>query len=116
MSKAITLKQNTEFHRAYGRGKFRAAPAVITYAVKNRGFGCRIGITTSKKIGNAVERNRCRRIIRAAFSSISSECSGNWDIVFVARQKTKSLKTGDIAPVMKHQLTELGVIRIKDGS
>lgn len=116
MSKAITLKQNTDFHRAYGRGKFKTAPAVITYAVRNRGFGPRIGITTSKKIGNAVERNRCRRIIRAAFSSISPECSGNWDIVFVARHKTKSLKTGDIAPVMKQQLTELGVIRKTTGA
>lgn len=111
MSKTVTLKQNTEFHRAYGRGKVKAAPAIVTYAVKSRGMGCRIGVTTSKKLGSAVERNRCRRIIKAAYSSISSRCEGNWDIVFVARHKTKSLKTGDIAPVMLAQLTELGVIR-----
>ena len=111
MSGAVTLKQNTEFHRAYGRGKVRTAPGLVTYVVKNRGLGCRIGITAAKKLGCAVERNRCRRIIRAAFSSISPECSGNWDIVFVARFKTKKAKSTDLVPIMRAHLTELGIVR-----
>lgn len=116
MSKLVTLKQNTEFHRAYGRGKVKTSSGLVTYVVKNRGQGCRVGITTAKKLGSAVERNRCRRIIRAAFSSLSSECSGNWDIVFVARFKTKKLKSCDLAPIMQAHLKELGVITARDGS
>lgn len=116
MSKLVTLKQNTEFHRAYGRGKVKTSPGLVTYVVKNRGQGCRVGITTAKKLGSAVERNRCRRIIRAAFSSLHTECSGNWDIVFVARFKTKKLKSCDLAPIMHSQLKELGVITARDGS
>ena len=111
MSGAVTLKQNSEFHRAYGRGKVRTSPVLVTYAVKNRGMGCRIGITAAKKLGSAVERNRCRRIIRAAFSSISPFCNGNYDIVFVARFKTKKQKSSNLVPVMQKHLTELGVIR-----
>jgi ribonuclease P protein component len=111
MSYPVTLKQNTEFNRAYGRGKVKASPALVTYAVKNRGLGCRIGITAAKKLGSAVERNRCRRIIRAAFSSLSPECNGNWDIVFVARFKTKKVKSTDLTSVMRSHLTELGIIR-----
>ena len=114
MQKALTLKQNTEFHRAYGRGKVQASPMLVTYVVKNRGQGVRLGITAAKKLGSAVERNRCRRIIRAAFSSIYPECSGNFDIVFVARFKTKKLKSSDLEPVMRRHLTELGVV--KDGA
>ena len=114
MQKALTLKQNTEFHRAYGRGKVRTSPVLVTYAVKNRGQGVRLGITAAKKLGSAVERNRCRRIIRAAFSSIYPDCSGNYDIVFVARFKTKKLKSSDLEPVMRKHLTELGVV--KDGA
>ena len=109
MSGAVTLKQNSEFHRAYGRGKVRTSPVLVTYAVKNRGMGCRTGITAAKKLGSAVERNRCRRIIRAAFSSIYPQCSGNYDIVFVARFKTKKLRSSDLEPVMRSHLTELGV-------
>lgn len=111
MSGAVTLKQNSEFHRAYGRGKVKTSPILVTYAVKNRGMGRRIGITAAKKLGSAVERNRCRRIIRAAFSSISPECSGNWDIVFVARFKTKKAKSTDLVPIMRSHLTELGIVR-----
>ena len=110
MQKPVTLKQNTEFHRAYGRGKVKAAPSIVTYVVKNRGQGIRMGITAAKKLGSAVERNRCRRIIRAAFSSIYPQCSGNYDIVFVARFKTKKLKSSDLEPVMRNHLTELGVV------
>lgn len=116
MPKATTLKQNTDFHRAYGRGKVKTSPALVTYAVKNRGLGCRIGITTSKKLGSAVERNRCRRIIRAAFSSVYPLCSGNWDIVFVARFKTKKLKSTDILPVMEQHLSQLGIIKAQTGA
>lgn len=111
MSGAVTLKQNSEFHRAYGRGKVRTSPVLVTYAVKNRGMGCRTGITAAKKLGSAVERNRCRRIIRAAFSSIYPDCGGNYDIVFVARFRTKKLKSSDLEPVMRSHLTELGVVR-----
>ena len=114
MQKALTLKQNTEFHRAYGRGKVRTSPVLVTYAVKNRGQGVRLGITAAKKLGSAVERNRCRRIIRAAFSSIYPDCSGNYDIVFVARFKTKKLRSNVLEPVMRQHLTELGVV--KDGA
>ena len=63
MSKLVTLKQNVEFNHAYNRGKVRISPALVTYAVKSRGKGCRVGVTAGKKLGSAVERNRCRRII-----------------------------------------------------
>ncbi|MCQ2480833.1 MAG: ribonuclease P protein component [Clostridia bacterium] len=115
MSDVVTLKQNTDFHRAYGRGKSKASSVLVTYAVKNRCRCCRVGITTSKKIGSAVERNRCRRIIRAAFSAMRGQCVGGYDIVFVARAKTKHVKTQDVQRVMYEQLTALGVIKTENG-
>lgn len=69
-----------------------------------------MGITTSKKIGNAVERNRARRVIRAAYRSIESQICENYDFVFVARTKTIFTKSGDLAAVMLSQLKKAGVI------
>ncbi len=106
------LKQNSDFRRAYGRGKSYSAPALVTYVLKNNRAGiCRMGITTSKKIGNAVERNRCRRIIRAAFRELSPEIKGGYDFVFVARTRTKNLKSTDIKKDMLQHLTKAGVIK-----
>lgn len=79
--------------------------------MKNRVGVCRVGITTSKKVGCAVERNRSRRIIKAAFQNVfNSGCiSGNWDLVFVARTRTKFKKSTQLEPVMLTMLRELKI-------
>lgn len=105
-----TLNRNADFHRAYRRGKVYTNPALVSYVTKNRAGICRIGITTSKKIGNAVERNRSRRVIRAAFHAVESEINGGWDIVFVARSKTKYLKSTQLEAIMLAHLKQAGVI------
>ena len=110
MSDFVTLKCNTDFRRLYNRGKTVTDPALVIYYSKNRAGICRIGITTSKKIGNAVQRNRARRVIRAAYLSLG-ELQGGYDIVFVARTKTVFKKSTEIGAVMRNQLTSAGIIR-----
>ena len=113
MQKYLSITENTDFQRAYHRGKSCARPALVVYSNKNRVGICRVGITVSKKIGNAVERNRSRRIIRAAFQSVvkSYGITGNYDLVFVARAKTKYLKTPQVEKAMTELLKEVGVIK-----
>ena len=110
MKRTVTLKENCDFRRLYGKGKSFQSPALVSYVMKNRAGICRIGITTSKKIGNAVERNRSRRIIRAAYREIEDRINGNYDIVFVARSRTKYQKSTQIAQLMLSQLEEAGII------
>ena len=114
MQKYVSLNQNTDFHRTYYRGKSCARPALVVYAMKNRVGICRVGITTSKKIGNAVERNRSRRIIRAAYQSVFNQYTlkGNYDIIFVARGKTKYLKSTQIEKAMLECINELGLVEV----
>ena len=107
--KSQTLKENKDFRRLYYRGKSKASDSLVTYAMKSRGK-CRYGITTSKKIGNAVERNRSRRVIRAAFSSLEGRIDGSWDLVFVARGRTAKVKMQYVLLQMEKHLKELGVI------
>lgn len=110
MKKTVTIKSNCDFRRTYGKGKVFQAPALVSYVLKNRAGICRIGITTSKKIGNAVERNRSRRVIRAAYREIEEKINGNYDIVFVARSRTKYQKSTQIAQIMLSQLKKAGVV------
>ena len=109
MTRFVTLNTNSDFRRAYARGKAYTTPALVTYVLKNRAGICRIGITTSKKIGIAVERNRARRVIRAAFDSMPELIPG-YDIVFVARRRTVFSKSTQIAQVMKAQLKSAGLV------
>ena len=113
MQKYLSLNENKDFRRTYHRGKSCAKPALVVYSVKNRVGVCRVGITVSKKIGNAVERNRSRRIIRAAFRSILSTCEtkGSYDIVFVARTKTPYVKSTDVLLSMKKHLQKANALK-----
>lgn len=107
-----SLKQNKDFLRLYYRGKSCAKPAIVVYGMKNRFGSVRVGITTSKKIGNAVERNRSRRVIKAAFQSVlkNNRINGNWDFVFVARTKTKFLKSTKVEKYMLEALEQIGAL------
>ena len=105
-----TLKTNSDFRRAYARGKSYTNPALVMYVRKNRAGSCRIGITASKKIGNAVQRNRARRIIREAFRQINLPLKGHYDLVFVARTKTVYKKSTEIYDIMLPMLMNAGVI------
>lgn len=93
------------------RGRSYTDPALVIYVVKNRAGLCRIGITASKKIGNAVQRNRARRVIREAFRMIKEPVSDRYDIVFVARTKTVYKKSTEIYPIMLEMLKKSGVIK-----
>ena len=108
--KSQTLKMNKDFRRLYYRGKSQASPCLVTYAVKNRLGETRVGITSGKKIGNAVKRNRSRRLIRAAFAALEGRLNDSYDIVFVARTKTPSVKMQIVLAQMEEQLAKLGML------
>ena len=57
-----TLDKNWQFNRVYGRGKSYVHPHCVLYVAKNRLGYTRIGLTATKKVGHAVQRNRARSI------------------------------------------------------
>ena len=106
MKSIVSLKLNKEFKRAYYRGSFRSAPILTSYLIPNgKGYN-RVGITTPKKIGHAVERNRSRRVIRAAYQEVCKNLTfpQGYDLVFVARADTPKVKSTEIAVLMQRQL------------
>ncbi len=107
MFHTTTLTLNKEFRRAYYRGRAFTTPVVVVYAIKNHKGINRIGLTATKKIGKAVQRNRARRIIREAYRLLEVEFPVGWDFVFVARSRTVFCKTGDIMKAMRQAILRL---------
>ncbi|MCI9274379.1 MAG: ribonuclease P protein component [Clostridiales bacterium] len=110
MTNAVTLKENREFRRLYSRGKSYVSPVMVTYVLKNRRGQLRFGITTSKKTGKAVQRNRSRRVIREAFRQLSPQVKPGYDLVFVARGRTPYVKCKEVRDAMEIQLRQAGVL------
>lgn len=116
MARYAVLKSNTEFRTLYYRGRAQVHPAIITYTRRTRLRDeqgrplIRMGITTGKKVGKAVKRSRCRRVIRAAYDAIYPDLHGSFDIVFVARARLISMKSTDLVPILRRQLHEAGLL------
>ncbi len=105
-----TIKRNGEFTRAYRRGKSYVHPLLVTYVFPRRKGEVRIGITASRKTGGAVQRNRARRVIRAALAEVLTGREAAVDLVLVARVQTAAQKSGAIAKVLQKQLRAAGVL------
>lgn len=87
------LTENREFQLCYRKGKSIVLPYVIVYARKNRLPVNRLGITTGKKVGNAVSRSRARRLIRQAWRENELAAPIGLDIVIVARPRLLGVKS-----------------------
>lgn len=104
MRDIVSLTKNKEFQRVYKKGKSFVSPVLVTYVLKNNKDKVRLGITTSKKTGKAVQRNRARRIIREAYRKLSENIQPGYDIVFVSKARTHRAKMADILVVMSKHL------------
>lgn len=107
----VPIKENRDFRRIYSRGKNLVTPVVVCYTLKNRTGLVRMGITTSKRIGNAVQRNRSRRVIRAAFRELLPRVKSGYDFIFVARAKTPYVKSTSVQRAMEQQMRKAGILQ-----
>ena len=86
MKFSSALKLNHIFRRLYSTKGF-ANSMLVLYARPNRLGVNRVGITTGKKLGHAVVRNRARRRLREVYRLSEHLFKPGYDIVVVARHK-----------------------------
>ncbi len=87
--KRARLSRSSEFQRIYRQGSSTASRhLVLHYFQRLPGTiesGPRLGLSVSKKIGGAVLRNRVKRLLREAFSSVETFVAQDYDYVLIAR-------------------------------
>lgn len=108
MAKLPTLSRNNEFQRVYAKGRYVASKSLVIYLLPNRRNKLRFGITTSKKVGNSVTRNRLRRLIRENLRLMRETLGTGADLVVVARKADKQANLNSIGKEMRHLLARLG--------
>lgn len=104
LKKAYRVKKNSEFQEILRAGKsFANRELVIYYKKKTSQDHFRIGISVGKKIGNAVKRNRIKRLIRESFIQLDNQIIPNVDIIIIARKPTLHMDGNQ----MKRSITHL---------
>ena len=84
LPKSRRLKTPAQFQAAYGRKRSAADGCLIVYACEHDFPGPRLGVSVSKKVGNAVNRNRYKRLFREAFRLVQHQLP-NADYVMIPR-------------------------------
>ena len=102
-SKRMRLLKSPEFRCVFKRRRSAADDVLVVYAIRNDIGWARLGLSVSRKVGNAVVRNRWKRFIREAFRTHQTEIPAGYDYVVIPRA-TASPTFESVAKSL-HQLT-----------
>lgn len=86
------LSRSGDFDAVYRRGKSASSRHLVVYAFRREDAGpddlARLGVSVSRKVGGAVERNRIKRVLREQFAVLAAELPRGMDFVAIARPGT----------------------------
>ncbi len=104
------LSRSGDFDRVYRDGRSHANRYLVLYSFPRGEAGAdqvRLGISVSRKVGGAVERNAVKRALREAFWSIDDRLPPDHDFVLVARPDSAGLVEREGTSGVARALVEL---------
>ena len=104
------LSRSAEFERVYRHGRSVANRFLVLYAFPragDAGAGPRLGLSVSRRVGGAVERNHVKRLLREAFARELDRVPGDHDVVVVARPEVRDLAAREGLDGVRRELGEL---------
>jgi ribonuclease P protein component len=104
------LKQRRDFQQVAGKGARAARPGLVLQALAVPGQELRVGFTATKKLGNAVVRNRTKRRLReAARLLLGAGHVGGFDLVLIGREATAGRDFRALLGDLRGALKQAGV-------
>lgn len=116
MKRRFRLTRSTDFQRVRRQGRSYAHPLLVLIALPKPEGEVRFGVSAGRRIGNAVQRNRAKRLIRAALLPYLDEVQPGWDVVILARAPLVGAGYAETHQALRSLLNRAGLLKITDDS
>ena len=114
MQRKLRLRRREDFSRTYRGGKsFANGQFVVYWSQQPKAEPFRLGISASKKIGNAVVRNRMRRVIKEIVRHHADRIAEHTDFILIVRTGAVDKDTKELERSVLHVLRKAGLLKAR---
>lgn len=110
MLKKDILRRKDDFSLIYKRGKSIGERYIVLFYKKNGLSYNRIAFLASKKVGNSVQRNRARRLMKENYRFLKDDIKVGYDLIFIARNTINDRKANEVNKSMYNALLKTKLI------
>jgi ribonuclease P protein component len=111
----LSLTRTPDFQRIRQHGRSCAAPALVLVSLPAPLFAVRVGFVCTRTVGGAVQRNRAKRLLRAAMQQLANSFVPGWEVVLIARQPIVQLKLVDVQQQLQQLLQRARLLHTMPG-
>jgi ribonuclease P protein component len=109
VKRRFRLTRSNDFKRVRRSGKSYAHPFAVLYVLACESPGVRVGVAAGRAVGNAIQRNRAKRLLRAAMQPLCPQIAPGFDLVLIARQPLPSATFAQTGEALVTLLTRAGL-------
>jgi len=105
MRKKEVLRGKKDFNRVYGKGKSLRDRYLVLIYLKNGLPYTRTAFLASKKVGNSVQRNRAKRLMKESYRALAGEyghISEGYDLIMIAKNTINGRKCGEVTTSLRN--------------
>ncbi len=110
MKRRFRLTRANDFKRVRRFGKSYAHPLVVLVTLPNEEMAVQVGVTASRSVGKAVDRNRAKRRLRAAIETVFSDIRPGWKLIILARKPIAGASFQEIQSAVVWLMNEAGLL------
>jgi ribonuclease P protein component len=110
VKRRFRLTRSNDYKRVRHQGKSYAHPLVVLITLPNDQPQVRVGVSASHAVGNAVDRNRAKRRLKACLQEELPQLKPGRDVVFLARKSVLDVEFSKLRLVVHQLLSKAGLL------
>jgi ribonuclease P protein component len=111
LQRKFRLTSSNDFKRVRRMGKSYAHPLVVLITYRNELEKSRFAVSAGRSVGNAVQRNRAKRLLREAVRPLISNIPSGWDVLLLARHPLTEVKCFEAKEAIQQLFWRAGLLK-----